>query len=140
MKTLHPQLLIFLLLVVGGFLFLGGAVGLTDLYIASKDCESTTGIVKKYDRKRVFRHRKIRYESEILISYPTPQYGDMHVYQRSYCPFRKVGDELTVWYYRERPEKIRLPFSESILFGTLVVFGLLCTYGGICYRKAAKNE
>lgn len=140
MKTSHPQILTFLLLVVGGFLFLGGAVGLTSLYIASKDHESTTGVVKKYDRKRVYRHRKIRYESEMLISYPTPKYGEMHVYKKSHCPFREVGDELTVWYHRERPEEIRLPVSESILFGTLVVFGLLCTYGGICYRKATKNE
>lgn len=140
MKTLHSQIIALLLLVVGAFLFLGGTVGLVSLCIASKDCESTTGVVKKYDRKRVFRHRKIRYESEMLISYPTSRYGDMYVYQRSYCPFRKVGDELTVWYYRERPEDVRLPVSESVLFGTLVVFGLLCTYGGICYRKATKNE
>lgn len=140
MKTIHSQLIAILLLVVGVCLFLGGVAGLGSLYMASKDCESTTGVVKKYDRKRVYRHRKIRYESTMLVSYSTPKYGEMHVYKKSYCPFREVGDELTVWYDRNRPEAIRLPVSESILFGTLVVFGVLCTYGGICYRKATKNE
>lgn len=140
MKTLNPQIIVLLLLVVGGFLFLGGIVGLSSLIIASKDCETTTGVVKKYNRKRIYRRRKIRYESEMLICYPTLKYGDMYVYEKSHNPFRKVGDELTVWYDRNRPEAIRLPVSESILFGTLVVFGVLCTYGGICYRKATKNE
>jgi len=140
MKTLNPQIIVLLLLVVGGFLFLGGIAGLSSLFIASKDCESTTGVVKKYDRKRVYRHRKIRYESTMLVSYSTPKYGEMHVYKKSHCPFREVGDELTVWYDRNRPEAIRLPVSESSLYGTLVVFGLLGICGGICYRKATKNE
>lgn len=140
MKTLNPQIIVLLLLVVGGFLFLGGIVGLSSLIIALKDCETTTGVVKKYNRKRIYRRRKIRYESEMLICYPTLKYGDMYVYEKSHNPFRKVGDELTVWYYRDRPEKIRLPASESSLYGTLVVFGLLGICGGVYCRKAMKNE
>lgn len=115
MKTIHSQLIAILLLVVGVCLFLGGVAGLGSLYMVSKDCESTAGVVKKYDRKRVYRHRKIRYESTMLVSYSTPKYGEMHVYKKSHCPFREVGNELTVWYDRNRPEAIRLPVSESIL-------------------------
>ena len=117
MKTIHSQLIAILLLVVGVCLFLGGVAGLGSLYMVSKNCESTTGVVKKYDRKRVYRHRKIRYESTMLVSYSTPKYGEMHVYKKSHCPFREVGDELTVWYDRNRPEAIRLPVSPFWYLG-----------------------
>lgn len=140
MKTLNPQIIVLFLLVVGGFLFLGGIVGLSSLFIASKDCETTTGVVKKYQSKRVYRHRKIRYENEMLICYSTPRYGDLYVSEKSYCPFRKVGDEVTVWYHPEHPREIRLLVLECCIWGVLLVFGVLCIAAGGFLKMRGKPD
>lgn len=129
-----------LLLVVGTFLLLGGAGGFVSLYMASQKYEHTTGVIRDYQTRKIYRYRKIRYESQMLISYPTDRYGDLLVTRTSYPPFRSKGDKLPVWYHPDHPREIRLPNSECMLWGLLAVAGLIGIYGGWACRKDSGTE
>lgn len=131
MNTIRNQIIALLVLVVGIFLFGGGTVGLYSLYTASQNYERTVGVVRKFQTKRIYRYRKMRYESRMQVVYPTTRYGEMSVSKISHWPFRSVGDKLTIWYRPDRPHEIRLPKSECMLWGSLVVLGLICIYSGI---------
>ena len=65
-----------LLLVVGTFLLLGGAGGFVSLYMASQKYEHTTGVIRDYQTRKIYRYRKIRYESQMLISYIISSFVD----------------------------------------------------------------
>lgn len=129
-----------LMLAVGVLFLLGGVGGFASLCIASQNYEHTTGVIRKYQTKRVHRFRKIRYKSEMLIGYPTPKYGEMFVSRASYWPFRSEGDRLPVWYHPEHPRDIRLPNSECLLWGFLTVSGLIVIYVGTRLRKEQYDE
>lgn len=124
------------MLLFGGLSFLGGLVGFCSLYVASSTYEHTIGTIRKFQTKRVYRYRKMRYEHEMQISYPTVRYGNLSVSQITHWPFRSVGDELSVWYHPNRPWDIRLPGAECGLWGFLTVLGVICIYGGLLVRKS----
>ena len=59
--------LVMAILLIGMALLLGGGYGLYSIRQAEKEYESTVGIVKRVDYKRVHRHRKVLTKCEILL-------------------------------------------------------------------------
>lgn len=129
------RIVLYFLLFIGIILFLGGLTGSYSLYKASQKYERTTGVVCVLQTKKVYRHRKLRYYSQMTISYPTSKYGNVRVSMESYDPFRKKGDELPVWYHPERPREVRLPKSEGCLWGFFIVAGMACIYVGFPRKR-----
>lgn len=128
--------IIALLMVLAGILLTGGGLaGFYSLYAASRHYERTEGVIKSFTTKKIRRYRKLRYEHEMQICYPTSQYGNMSVSEKSYWPFRSAGDSLTVWYHPERPYDIHLPDSEWVYWASMTALGLFCIYGGVIIRK-----
>lgn len=126
MSTMRNPIIALLVLIVGIFLLGEGTAGLYSLYTASQNYERTVGVVRKFQTKRIYRYRKMRYESRMQVVYPTTRYGELSVSKISYWPFRSVGDKLMIWYHPDHPYEIRFPKSECILWAFLIVFGLIC--------------
>ncbi|CRF35592.1 hypothetical protein BRSU_2757 [Brachyspira suanatina] len=119
------------ILTVGILLILGAISGFFSIFIASKKYVHTVCIVKQYNTKKVYKSRKLRYENTMLISYETERYGTLYTTLKSYYPFRKVGDKLTLWFDPNKPKNIKLPFSESCIYMLLIVSGSICIYAVI---------
>lgn len=132
----YRRIVILLMLVGGACLLLGGMAGMYSLYEASQACGRTTGTVRRIQTKRIYRSRKIRYESRMQVCYQTPRYGKLVVSTENYNPFRSEGDEVLVWYHPDRPREIRLPWSECAVWGLLIAAGLT----GICIGIVARKE
>lgn len=131
----HRRMIMLSALLVGALLLLGGAGGFYSLFVASRSYEKTTGVVRDVRTKKVYRHRRLRYESKMLVSYPTSKYGELRVLKDSYCPFRSKGDELVVWYDSARPEEIRLPRSECAIWAVLLFVGIVLVRVGLACGK-----
>lgn len=131
------RIVFLLMLVVGAILFLGGIVGFYSLYQNFKEYEHTTAVVLKLQTKKVYRQRKIRYDTDMLLRYPTTKYGELSVSMKSYNPFRHEGDELSLWYHPERPREVIQPLDESLVWGILLIAGLICISGGKIKRESA---
>ena len=105
-------------------------------FIGTKNYIHTVGVVEQYNRKRVYKYRKTRYESTMVISYKTDKYGTLYTTLKSYYPFRKVGDKMPLWYDADKPRDIKLPFSDSILYIFSTVLGLgLISFGIYILKK-----
>ncbi|WP_420535850.1 hypothetical protein [Brachyspira intermedia] len=120
-----------IILAAGILLILGAIVGFVSIFIASKKYVHTVCIVEQYNSKKVYKSRKLRYENTMLISYETERYGTLYTTLKSYYPFRKVGDELALWFDPNKPRNIKLPFSESCVYILLIVSGSICIYAVI---------
>ena len=115
----------------GIVLTLNGVVGLFS-FINTKNYIHTVGVVEECDRrKRVYESGETRYEKTMVISYEADKYGKLYATLRSYYPFRKVGDELPLWYDADEPSNIKLPFSDSISYIFSTAVGLIIIYFGI---------
>lgn len=126
----------FVLLFVGVISIIFASYGLYSLYDKSESMEHTVGVVKNLDTRKIYRHRKTRYENTAHISYDTKLYGSMHVGVKLYNPFIFQGDSISVWYSPDRPEKIVIPMDDGIIYVFIFASGLLClALGVICVRK-----
>ena len=115
----------------GIVLTLNGAAGLFS-FIDTKNYIHTVGVVEECDRrKRLYKSGETRYEKTMVISYEADKYGTLYATIRSYYPFRKVGDELTLWYDPDDPSNIKLPFSDGISFILSIVIGSLIIHFGL---------
>lgn len=128
------------MLVVGFILLSAGVAELYPLCRAARNCHHTVGIVQRVETKKNYRHRKLRYDTEMTVIYSTEKYGDLSVTRTSHWPFTRKGDEISVWYHPERPREVHLPVSEGVFGGGLVVIGALCIYGGCFFRKLLKTK
>lgn len=131
----HQRIIVLFMFIVGGLLILGGVGGFYSLYKASQTYERTTGVVLKLRTKRVYRHRKYVYDTDMLVRYPTVRYGEVSASTKSYNPFRREGDGFLLWYNPDAPRDIRLPFSDCVLWGFLVASGAICVFGGVLMRR-----
>ncbi|KLI40838.1 hypothetical protein, partial [Brachyspira hyodysenteriae] len=87
-----------LIVFAGIVLTLDGVAGLFS-FIDTKNYIHTVGVVEECDRrKRVYKSGETRYEKTMVISYEADNHGTLYATLRSYYPFRKVGDELPLWY------------------------------------------
>lgn len=127
-------------LFVGLLLLLGGMGGFASLHVASRDYESTIGIIEKFEQEVVYRHRKRRYENRIRIRFTTPRYGDQRVTCNSHWPFRGQGDKITLWYRPDNLQDIRLPYEEAAIWTLLTVTGAVCIYGGLFVRRSSRRD
>ena len=115
----------------GIVLTLNGVAGLFS-FIDTKNYIHTVGVVEECDRrKRVYKSGETRYEKTMVISYEADNHGTLYATLRSHYPFRKVGDELPLWYDPDEPKNIKLPLSDSISYILSIVIGLLIIYFGI---------
>ncbi|CRF35463.1 hypothetical protein BRSU_2673 [Brachyspira suanatina] len=115
----------------GIVLTLNGVAGLFS-FIDTKNYIHTVGVVEECDRrKRIYKSGETRYEKTMVISYEADNHGTLYATLRSHYPFRKVGDELPLWYDPDEPQKIKLPFSDSISYILSIIIGLLIIYFGI---------
>ncbi|WP_295156880.1 hypothetical protein [uncultured Brachyspira sp.] len=121
--------------ILGIFLLLSGIIGFIYLFKTSKNYKHTVCIVEKYNRKKVYKYRKLRYENTMLISYETDKYGKLYTTLKSYYPFRKKGDKIALWYEPDKPRNIKLPFSEICIYILLTALGLISLYAGIIIIK-----
>ena len=99
------------MLVVGFILLSAGVAELYPLCRAARNCHHTVGIVQRVETKKNYRHRKLRYDTEMTVIYSTEKYGDLSVTRTSHWPFTRKGDEISVWYHPERPREVHLPVS-----------------------------
>lgn len=119
-----------LIFFAGIVLTLDGVRGLFS-FINTKNYIHTVGVVEEFGiKKRVYESGKIRYKNSMVISYEADNHGTLYATLRSYYPFRKVGDELPLWYDPDEPKNIKLPFSDSIsnIF-TIVLGRILISFG-----------
>lgn len=124
------QKLICFLLILGGIALSGGALyGFWSLYHAYSTHERVVGVIQKTSTERVHRHRKVRFEHEMLIKYSTDKYGDCYVSKKYYWPFRQVGDEVTVLCRPQYTNDVRLPGDECWIWGIMLACGLVCAGG-----------
>ncbi|WP_239648960.1 DUF3592 domain-containing protein [Brachyspira hyodysenteriae] len=108
-----------------------GVAGLFS-FIDTKNYIHTVGVVEECDRrKRVYESGETRYEKTMVISYEADNHGTLYATLRSYYPFRKVGDELPLWYDPDEPSNIKLPFSDSISYILSIVIGSLIIHFGL---------
>lgn len=135
MNTRHFKVGTFLAYIAGSLLIISGISGFCSLYLASQHYERTTAIVEQLQVKKIYHHRKLRYDHTMQISYSTHKYGKLSTSMASYYPFRRTEDELIIWYHPEHPREIRFPESECWLSGTLLVCGLLILYVGVRFPK-----
>ena len=120
-----------LIFFAGIVLTLDGVRGLFS-FINTRDYIHTVGVVEELDRKKiVYNPRKTGYKKVMVISYEANKYGTLYVTRRSYYPFRKVGDELPLWYDADEPKNIKLPLSDTISYILSLVIGLLIIYFGL---------
>ncbi|WPC36812.1 hypothetical protein PQQ32_07930 [Brachyspira hyodysenteriae] len=113
-----------------------GVAGLFS-FINTKNYIHTTGVVEECDRRKmVYESGETRYEKIMVISYEADNHGTLYATLRSYYPFRKVGDELPLWYDPDEPKNIKLPFSDSIssIFST-VLGSILIHFGFYIINK-----
>ena len=108
----------------------GGALyGFWSLHQAYSTHERAVGVIQKTRTERVHRHRKVRFEHEMLIKYSTAKYGDCYVTKKYYWPFRQVGDKITVLCRPQHTNDVRLPGEECWIWGAMLVCGLICAGG-----------
>ena len=67
----------------------------------------------------------------MVIRYEADNHGTLYATLRSHYPFRKVGDELPLWYDPDESKNIKLSLSDSISYILSIVIGLLIIYFGI---------
>lgn len=121
-------------------MILGSLYGFFSLYRTSGTFEHTVAVVQRIDTRKVYRHRKIRYESEMLLAYPTERYGMLYTSQRNYWPFRETGDRLSLLYDPKHPRNIRLSGAEIFLWSVLlIVGGILSAFACFIYKKYRKS-
>lgn len=126
MMSLRTKFICLALVLLGVLLLGGGGWGFASLAKASKTFEYATAVVRDVRYERVYRHRKMRTDREVHISYDTGRYGELHTTLKYARPFLSEGDSLAVIYPPDRPRDIRLPGEESWLWGTLLAGGLFC--------------
>lgn len=120
----------------GIVLTLNGVAGLFS-FIDTKNYIHTVGVVEECDRRKmVYKSGETRYEKTMVISYEADNHGTLYATLRSYYPFRKVGDEFPLWYDPDKPENIKLPFSDGIssIFST-VLGSILIHFGFYIVNK-----
>ena len=98
------------MLVVGFILLSAGVAELYPLCRAARNCHHTVGIVQRVETKKNYRHRKLRYDTEMTVIYSTEKYGllqgremrfqygiILNVQERFICLFRKecLGEVLS---------------------------------------------
>lgn len=127
--------LVMAILLIGMALLLGGGYGLYSIRQAEKAYESTVGIVKRVDYKRVRRHRKVLTKCEILLRYDTHRYGELSVLKEPILSLWGKGDEIRILYHPERPREVRFPVCEKWLWSILLVGGVVCVGGGLALRS-----
>ena len=118
--------LVMAILLIGMALLLGGGYGLYSIRQAEKAYESTVGIVKRVDYKRVRRHRKVLTKCEILLRYDTHRYGELSVLKEPILSLWGKGDEIRILYF---------PVCEKWLWSILLVGGVVCVGGGLALRS-----
>ena len=119
----------------GIVLTLNGIAGLFS-FINTKNYIHTVGVVEECDRrKRVYKSGETRYEKTMVISYEADNHGTLYATLRSHYPFRKVGDELPLWYDPDEPSNIKLPFSDGISYILSIVIGSLIIHFGLYIIK-----
>jgi len=139
MDPLHKKLICFLL-ILGGIALSGGALyGFWSLYHAYSTHERVVGVIQKTSTERVHRHRKVRFEHEMLIKYSTDKYGDCYVSKKYYWPFRQVGDEVTVLCRPQYTNDVRLPGDECWIWGIMLACGLVCAGGAWVMLRSQKS-
>lgn len=84
------------MLVVGFILLSAGVAELYPLCRAARNCQHTVGIVQRVETKKNYRHRKLRYDTEMTVIYSTEKYGDLSVTRTSHWPLR--GREMRFQY------------------------------------------
>ena len=131
--------MVILLCVIGSGLTLVSLWNLSTLYGAFQTYEQSVGEVKQINTRKVYRYRKIRYEHEMIIGYPTLRYGELYVSRKYYWPFREKGDKVRVWYHPEHPREIFLPWEEGGLWGFLLASGVAGLAVGI-YGNRNRNK
>lgn len=136
-NMMHYRIMIVLLWMIGTGLLFGGIWKLTALYKASHTYERSVGKVERLRTQKVYRNRKLRYDHEMTISYPTSRYGVLYVSKEYYWPFRTSGDEVKVWYHPDHPRNICLPKEDGALGGLLLMLGFTAVWCGI---YAVKNK
>ena len=138
---MNIKLTALVIFIVGAILTILGVISITSTVITSKNYKKTIGIVEKYETKRVYKHGKNKYESTMLISYETERFGKLYTTMESYYPFRKVKDELTLWYDPNKPRNIKLPFSEiawALIFIPLGIGSILLSLMAVTIKKKDK--
>lgn len=125
------KIVMILMIAVGAVLLLVGVCGAYSLHAAAGDYERTTGTVRRIQTTRIYRQKKLRYDSKMWISYSTARYGELTAVVTSHCPFRSEGDKVVVWYRPDRPRDILRPRAELITDGLLAAAGLICLLGGL---------
>lgn len=78
------------MLVVGFILLSAGVAELYPLCRAARNCHHTVGIVQRVETKKNYRHRKLRYDTEMTVIYSTEKYGDLSVTRTSHWPFTRI--------------------------------------------------
>lgn len=129
MDPLRKKMICFLLILVGIALSGGALYGFWSLYHAYNTHERVVGVIQKTSTERVHRHRKVRFEHEMLIKYSTDKYGDCYVSKKYYWPFRQVGDKITVLCRPQYTNDVRLPGEECWIWAMMLVCGLVCFVG-----------
>lgn len=129
MMSLRTKFACLALALLGVLLLGGGGWGFASLAKASRNFEHAMAVVKHVRYERVYRHRKMRIDREVQISYDTGRYGELHTTLKYARPFLSEGDSLRVLYPPGRPRDIRLPGEESWIWGTLLACGLVCLAG-----------
>lgn len=108
-----------------------GVVGFFS-FINTRNYIHTVGVVEELDRRKiVYNSRKIRHKKVMVISYEADNHGTLYATLRSHYPFRKVGDELPLWYDPDEPKNIKLPISDSISYILSIVIWLPIIYFGL---------
>lgn len=90
--------------------------------------------------KRVYRAKELRYDSQMTISNPTSKHDRQTVVAASYCPSRRKGHRVAVWYYPDRPRDIRRPRAEGCLYGLLVLSGLTCVFLAATVKNVSETN
>ena len=89
------------MLVVGFILLSGGVAELYPLCRAARNCHHTVGIVQRVETKKNYRHRKLRYDTEMTVIYSTEKYGDLSVTRTSHCIILNVQERFICLFRKE---------------------------------------
>lgn len=126
--------IIFLLLFIGGILFVIGSYGIYNLYGKSQAMEHTVGVITHLKTERTYRHRKIYYKRMARIQYETKRYPT-HVRMQLHNPFILQGSEISLWYHPDRTEEVVIPFEYGFIWGSVWIFGAFCLFLGMVIVK-----
>lgn len=126
---------------IGFVLLVLGIGGFVSLGMVLKDWTPARGVIERVESRRIYKHRKMRWEHQVDVRYETVEFGEMNTWKKVYLTIgMKEGNEIALLYNPDYVREVRFPVDEGWLYGLFSAAGVGLFWIGNVLRKGKREN